>query len=85
MNIRDYAIIGVVAAAAVLHSGWRLAIWYGFVPCSHACYWCGKHQPEPDRANRLAGYVWSLSGKPCMFASMKHNDEWRAVYFEDDK
>lgn len=42
MSLRDYAIIGVVAAVAMLHGGWRIAIWYGAVPCNHACYWCGK-------------------------------------------
>ena len=55
----------------------------GVIPCNHRCYWCRKPLCEADQPKRLAGYVWSLSGKPCIFASMKHSDEWRAVYFEE--
>ena len=37
MSLRDYAFIAVVASAAVLYGGWRIAIWYGAMPCNHAC------------------------------------------------
>lgn len=46
MRARDYAIIGVAIAIAAAHAGWRLSVWYGVLPCFHACYWCGKSLAE---------------------------------------
>lgn len=33
-SFREASIIALVV--------WRVALWYGILPCSHSCYWCGQ-------------------------------------------
>jgi hypothetical protein len=85
VTLRESSTLATLAILALCVFSFWVGVRAGIVPCSHACYWCGKPLPSPSPDKHLAGYVWSLSGNPCMFSSMKHNDEWRAVYFEEVK
>jgi hypothetical protein len=42
MTTRECFIIFVLALAGVGCTAWRVALWCGALPCSHACYWCGQ-------------------------------------------
>lgn len=42
MKPTHLVILAVLAAAGFANGCVRLAVWYGFAPCNHGCYWCGK-------------------------------------------
>lgn len=48
MTTKEAIVIALCVTFVLLNAGWRLSQWYGFIPCSHACYWCGKSL-EPCR------------------------------------
>jgi len=42
MKPTHLVLLTALAAMCLAHGCWRVAVWYGVLPCNHACYWCGK-------------------------------------------
>lgn len=36
------AVVASLLAVSAVNIVWRVSVWYGLLPCSHGCYWCGR-------------------------------------------